>query len=482
MRREFEQAVFSSLAEEKAFRDWFPGYDKAQDFRPEFGTYETPAQQYHEGKNVRFWERVRSLFVRQKLAQRYIHPDYPNPQIPETSHNYPEVTTRLIRKEDRERGVIEFVGGPLDLRDKYGIDQAWLSPVEVHNPKLLHRYSNFHVVYLGCYPWNVPENTEVVINWANETDIKLVNSADEQTQQLNQAIQNYDGKPKIIVRLSTVGSLFYPRMSTPVHIPPVSILQSRYRRLAESLGLPINIDTETIGQLKEKSKFRVSHEIGLYVMSEPKIITNDIGTFYAYGIYRPDDPWLYYEIFSSKPIESINKNIPITIRIDSGCDIGQLYSDRGCDCHNQLLMALKAISQEDGLVIHAPTQDGRGYGMNTKMETEAGKRGFPGVHNRLSESTFMEPLDTIQAAELVFHSSDHFDLRTFDGMGTLLVELGFKEVRVLTDNRRKIEGLSKSGLKVSRLKTNTIENDDLSEDTIKHIEAKHRNGIYISDD
>lgn len=166
------------------------------------------------------------------------------------------------------------------------------------------------------------------------------------------------------------------------------------------------------------------------------------------------------------------------MRTDSGCDIGMLYHDEGCDCHPQLLKALEETKKSGGIIVHIPTQDGRGYGMNTKIVTEAHKNGIPTV---LSQST--EPKGTLTVARELF-GDGHHDIRTYYGVAVMLQELGFRIIDLITDNVNKIRQMqSVPELTVNPVKTDTINRIMASggnEKLIRHLEEKHGSPDYIS--
>ena len=186
-----------------------------------------------------------------------------------------------------------------------------------------------------------------------------------------------------------------------------------------------------------------------------------------------NDPWKYYEIFTPRSIEKMSGN-DLLVRIDSGCDIGQIYDDRGCDCREQLHTALTDTQRlGNGAVIHIPSQDGRGFGAATKMETEGLKRGIKVATNQDNP----HPVDTIEAAQMILGTE--FDNRTYEGAGMLLGMIGVGSIILQTDNRLKSEGLAVGGITVRRRPTNTKGVRGAS----RHIEAKHRHGdIYFSKD
>lgn len=60
----------------------------------------------------------------------------------------------------------------------------------------------------------------------------------------------------------------------------------------------------------------------------------------------------------------------LMMRIDSGCETGQLFLDLTCECREQLHEAMKRISDAgEGLIVHIPRQDGRGLGLPFKLAT-----------------------------------------------------------------------------------------------------------------
>lgn len=411
--------------------------------------------------------------VLDRLGAQMISPDLETPQV---APEYPYLVASLAINS--EKGVTEFAGGPLEL-DKYGINNDWLSPYEVRDNE---GFSNFHLIYLNCTPEKVPEDAKVVLNLASELDLKLDNKGSPEAQKLRQMISNSEGKPIIIVRPSITGSLYYPEITTPGYIPDEEQLDRRLKLLEEMSGIAIPYDIRDLSRIRNQ-EFVPYAEFPDFQLGMPRLIESPYGRVFAYSVYSPDDPWKYYDIYSPLPLDQLPKDSVVPMRVDSGCDIGQMYNDQGCDCHPQLLSAIKQICARDehgqltspGLIINAPTQDGRGYGMNTKMETEAHKRGVDAVTNK-----GMDAIDTVTAAKRFFHSDDKYDIRTFDGVGRILSQLGFKKLGVFTDNRLKVSGLKSAGLEITRIKTNTLDNTDLS--CKHHVLAKHGSALYFNDE
>ena len=158
------------------------------------------------------------------------------------------------------------------------------------------------------------------------------------------------------------------------------------------------------------------------------------------------------------------------VRVDSGCDIGQIYDDKGCDCREQLHTALDAVQQEgDGIIIHVPSQDGRGYGAATKMETESLKRGILGMTNPGDLTKY----DTVMAAVKIL-GKEVYDIRSYNGASRILKALGIRSVVLQTDNRKKVAGLASAGITVTRKKTGT----EGRRGAATHIQATHNTDDY----
>ena len=122
---------------------------------------------------------------------------------------------------------------------------------------------------------------------------------------------------------------------------------------------------------------------------------------------------------------------PVLVRVHSECLTGDALGSMRCDCGEQLAAAQAAIAREGRGVILYMRQEGRGIGLVNKLRAyELQERGH----------------DTVQAnAELGFKP----DLRRYGIGAQMLVDLGVKKIRLLTNNPRKIVGLSGYGLEVT---------------------------------
>jgi len=122
----------------------------------------------------------------------------------------------------------------------------------------------------------------------------------------------------------------------------------------------------------------------------------------------------------------------ILVRVHSECLTGDVFGSLRCDCGRQLEKAMQMIGLEKKGVVLYMNQEGRGIGLVDKLR----------AYNLQDKG-----MDTVEANEALGHKAD---LRDYGIGAQILVDLGIKQIRLLTNNPRKIVGLEGYGLKVSQ--------------------------------
>jgi 3,4-dihydroxy 2-butanone 4-phosphate synthase/GTP cyclohydrolase II len=192
------------------------------------------------------------------------------------------------------------------------------------------------------------------------------------------------------------------------------------------------------------------------------IIKTDYGQFHQFD-FQIDDQWEKYSVIFRGKLD--DKLMPIfsmpellLIRTDSGCETGQVFGDRTCECREQLQLALKTVANRgEGMVVNIPHQDGRGMGLPFKLATL-----------RLQVQL---KLNTVEAAYAIAPNGV-IELRTYSGVIGVLKYFGVPEttkINLATNNPHKAKIFMENGYSVVDYTAIRIEP---TEHTEVHLQAK----------
>lgn len=178
--------------------------------------------------------------------------------------------------------------------------------------------------------------------------------------------------------------------------------------------------------VKDLIKYRMRAELFVRRIAVTKLPTEFGGDFTAVAYANDMDSNVHIALVKGE----IKHEDDVLVRVHSECLTGDVFGSRRCDCGEQLHSAMELIKKEGKGVVLYMRQEGRGIGLVNKLRSyELQDKG----------------LDTVEAnIKLGFKP----DLRDYGIGAQILVDLGVRKMRLMTNNPKKIVGLEGYGLKV----------------------------------
>lgn len=183
-----------------------------------------------------------------------------------------------------------------------------------------------------------------------------------------------------------------------------------------------------VSTIEEIRAYRARHEISVRLLSS-SVVDTDFGPCSAL-VFADDAGGKEHVAMVYGDGDGISTSTPL-VRIHSECLTGDVFGSRRCDCGPQLEGALRLIAAEGAGIILYLRQEGRGIGLENKVKAYA-----------LQD----QGLDTVQAnVELGFEP----DERDFAVGAHMLLSMGIKQIRLITNNPVKAATMARCGISLS---------------------------------
>ena len=190
-------------------------------------------------------------------------------------------------------------------------------------------------------------------------------------------------------------------------------------------------------------EYRAFHEIAVRQLSQGDVET-DYGSFHAV-VFADDAGKKEHVAMVRGNLSKMPVSYAPLVRLHSECLTGDVFGSRRCDCGRQLDGAMKLITEEGAGLILYLRQEGRGIGLENKVRAYA-------LQDR--------GLDTVEAN---VHLGFDPDERDFAVGAHMLLAMGIRSIRLITNNPAKAAALSRFGISVVERIPMVVEADPYSE-------------------